>query len=187
MSDNKDARSRNIELVITAEIIDRAIPRNSGHCIISDAVQLAIPEALRVHTDLQTIRFSLPDSRKRYVYLTPRAAQHILIDFDQGVLPKPQQMKLRRPIQVVPMNRKKPSDPGPHGVSLPKDHHRAKRATVENSQGATRPAVDVTIENGDLPTRGALADPPAAPKLDKATNHRYGGQRRVFGLKLMRE
>ena len=173
--------SRRIELDLTEEIIARATARNSGHCVIADAVRAAMPDATRISVDLQTIRFSHPLTGRRYVYLTPAAAQHVLIDFDQGIDPTPQEIKLGRPIHSAPINRKRFERTGEQGRRRSSDDPLATSVELKSEGGSkTRHATKL---NGEPPPKGALADPPKPQFKD---NRRYAGQRRSFGLKMLR-
>jgi hypothetical protein len=69
---------------INKEILRSAEKRNSAHCAIAHALAVKYPWATSVSVDLQTIRFSNPDKKLRYVYLTPRIAQEYVVSFDQG-------------------------------------------------------------------------------------------------------
>ncbi len=53
--------------------------------------------------DLQTIRFSDPTKRKRFVYLTPSVAQHNILKFDKGDQVKPFAFSLTEPVRSRPM------------------------------------------------------------------------------------
>src|SRR5262245_57512785 len=66
---------------VTDELIETALPKNSEHCMIADAVKIAFPGAKGVSVDLATIRFSDPEKGLRYIYLTPRIAQTALVEF----------------------------------------------------------------------------------------------------------
>lgn len=70
---------------VTAEHIARAKRADSEHCMIADALRDWRPEAAFISVDLQTIRFTDERAGRRYVYLTPPAAQAALIDWDQGL------------------------------------------------------------------------------------------------------
>lgn len=78
-----------LNISITGEVIGSAVRRNSGHCMIADAVRNSaiaagmLPSAIAV--DLQTIRVTDRKTSRRYIYLTPRRGQVALLDFDQGV------------------------------------------------------------------------------------------------------
>jgi hypothetical protein len=69
--------------------------------MIAEAIRLAVPNAQSVAVDLVTIRWTDPVRELRYIYLTPRLAQHALIDFDSGVEPRPFDVKLAGAAQVV--------------------------------------------------------------------------------------
>lgn len=89
-----------ITVAVTREIIDLSERRNSSHCMIAEAVKRSVPEARHVSVDLATIRFTDPNKRLRYIYLTPRKAQYALLDFDQGHHAEPFEVQLRA-AQVV--------------------------------------------------------------------------------------
>jgi hypothetical protein len=84
-----------VNVIVSSEEIDFAIPRDSSHCMIAEAVRAAYPGAQYVTVDLQTIRFTDITKQRRYTYLTPRLAQLALIHFDQGVKPEPFKFQLR--------------------------------------------------------------------------------------------
>jgi hypothetical protein len=67
---------------VTADVLNTAKRSNSSHCAIADAIKEHLPDARFVSVDLQTIRFSR--GTKRFIYLTPRSAQQLIVDFDQG-------------------------------------------------------------------------------------------------------
>lgn len=161
---NQERFSRRQVFEVTPEIIEQATARNSGHCVVADAIKLAIPTASKVSVDLQTIRFSVPETGKRYIYLTPQPVQNILLDFDQGEVPTAQSIRLGRPVQITSINRQRKPSGGGTVIS------------VRPSDSA------VTKEGGQVPRRGALAHPPSR----KVENRRYAGQRRIFGLKILR-
>lgn len=93
--------ANNIRIHVTADLIAAAIPRDSSHCMIAEAVHETVPTASHISVDLQTIRFSRRDQRKRYTYLTPRIAQLALVAWDAGVRPEPFAFTLRAP-QITP-------------------------------------------------------------------------------------
>ena len=92
---SKPEGSPRLAVDVTDEIIAAAVPRDSAHCMLAEAVRAAYPGAVRVSADLQTIRFTDPARGRRYVYLTPRVAQVALINFDQGNLPAAFKFRLR--------------------------------------------------------------------------------------------
>lgn len=94
-ADRKRPKAPRVVLDVTEEIIEDAIPRDSSHCLWADAVKAAWPDARRIAVDIQTIRFTDPKKGLRYIYLTPRAVQVSLVQFDQGVRPIPHSAQLR--------------------------------------------------------------------------------------------
>jgi len=79
--------SPRLEFVVTKEVIETSKTQSSSHCMIAEAIRAAYPGAQQISVDLQTIRFSDPVKRLRYVYLTPRTAQVPIVYFDQGYTP----------------------------------------------------------------------------------------------------
>ena len=95
------AHYRRIDVEVTQEHIDTAIPSDSAHCMIADAIRAAVPQAKKIAVDLQAIRFTDPEKGQRYVYFTPTIGQDALIAFDEGTPIKPFSFTLRSPIQVI--------------------------------------------------------------------------------------
>jgi hypothetical protein len=158
----KHARAPKVELAVTTEHIETSTKADSSHCMIADAIKAAVPNAARVSVDLQTIRFSDPGKRRRYVYLTPRTAQEALIEFDQGRTVEPFQVLLRG-AHVIAM----PAAPGERrGAAEPGQ----RRQVVDRGSASRVPEV----VGGKAPPLGALAS--------KSTKI---GRRRQFGLRAM--
>jgi hypothetical protein len=84
-----------VHVAVKAETINTSMRANSSHCMIAEAIKLAVPEAKHVAVDISTIRWSDPAKGLRYVYLTPRVAQEALVDFDEGTPPSPFSFILR--------------------------------------------------------------------------------------------
>jgi hypothetical protein len=106
---------------VTEALIDRATERDSRHCMIAEAIQLARPHFRGVMVDLQTIRWSNPRTRKRYICLTPENAARALVAFDQGDAIDPFSVSLR-PIQVTDSIRALPSEEGKPRRKRPSRH-----------------------------------------------------------------
>ncbi len=85
------------EINVSQEDIDNGIPKNSSRCVVATAVARAIPDAMHILVDYQTIRFSLPADRKRLIYLTPQAVEDYVIAFDAGDPIQPFRFGLRDP------------------------------------------------------------------------------------------
>lgn len=86
-----------LDVQITPEGFERAVRSASGGCLIADAIKDQHPAFSKVAVDMATIRVSDAKTGKRYIYLTPPAAQHLLLSFDQG-WPKPpiEDIRIRR-------------------------------------------------------------------------------------------
>jgi hypothetical protein len=97
-------RLKTLRVEVTQDIIETALPANSGHCMISDAVKLAAEgrrwRISKVLTDLQTIRFTDLKKRIRYICFTPRIGQIALLAFDQGQRPEPFSFRLKA-VQII--------------------------------------------------------------------------------------
>jgi len=116
----RGARSPRIKAPVTQDIIDRAVPRDSGHCMIADAIRAIRPDAIFVAVDLATIRFTEGD--RRYVYLTPRTGQRALIAFDHGEKIEPFNLRLENAhvLQAGHGARRKPAElKGTRGAGVP--------------------------------------------------------------------
>ena len=72
---------------VTQADIDRGIKNHSSRCMVTQTIIRSIPEAKRVETDMQTIRWT--QNGERIVYITPYAVQDYLIAFDAGDEIKP--------------------------------------------------------------------------------------------------
>jgi hypothetical protein len=84
---------------VTASIIETAIPENSSHCMIADAIKAAaINKKMRIGkvlVDLATIRFTDRDTGRRYTCLTPQIGQQAIVKFDRGEKPEPFAFRLK--------------------------------------------------------------------------------------------
>lgn len=154
---------RGIVLEVTDEIINSSIPRDSGHCVWADAIKAAVPTATRISVDLQTMAFTDPVSKRRYVYLTPARAQVDLVKFDQGIRPEPCVLRLGKPAQIRKSGTSRPAaTSSPPLRELPED---GKAVVVMEESNRAAPQ----ILGGQLPPVAALS------------NRR--GRRRTFGIR----
>jgi len=153
-------RTPQLTLTATAEIIAAAVPKDSGHCMWADALRAVFPTAKSVAVDLQTIRFTDPEKKLRYVYLTPRPAQITLLQFEKGMVPQPTTVRLRGG-QVTKSN------------SYVKPFH--KPAMPDGDQTELQP-------DGHIPNIIGGKRPPRA----RLSNVGYRGMRREFGLRGVR-
>jgi hypothetical protein len=90
-----------MKVTITPELVERAVQKDSRHCMIAEAIKLQNPHFKSILVDLATIRWTNPRTRKRYVCLTPEVAGEALVRFDQGQDIEPFAFTLT-PIQATP-------------------------------------------------------------------------------------
>jgi hypothetical protein len=102
-----------MRVTITPELVERAVQRDSRHCMIAEAIKEQNPHFERVLVDLQTIRWTNPRTGKRYICLTPEVAGALLVDFDQGREIEPFAFSLRT-TQITP-TRAEAKRTGGHG------------------------------------------------------------------------
>jgi hypothetical protein len=161
--------SPRLHLDITKELIQAAVPRDSNHCMIAEAVKIAFPGARGVAVDLATIRFSDRKKRLRYSYMTPRIAQATLVNFDQGRKPEPFSFLLRGAMVT-------------RAVSSSTGHKKtARRSPTKAQSEATRKATLVRRNEGLVPERVGGKTPP----LQKSSDNVPFSRRRAFGLRAL--
>jgi hypothetical protein len=170
-----DPKIGRVTVSVTAEHIEHAIPMDSSHCMIADAIKAAVPKAKAVSVDLASIRWTDPRAGKRYLYLTPPSVQAALIRFDNGQKPTPFRFTLRQPAQIANS-----------GVE-----------TTRRGGRVTHGVAQVTTDDGDLPTKIGGTLPPIGPltntektgrhrdRLPDQTNLMLQGRRRAFGIRRM--
>lgn len=169
---SKNYGGRGIVLDVTQEIINAATERSSSHCIIADALRAAVPDATRVSVDLQTIRYTLNGRRRRYIYLTPALAQAVLVQFDQGLKPKPFLFRLGKPAQIMRSDARAHEARGerkPRGVKV-NDGDSIPIGQARNLKKTTKSAP--VVIGGTYPPTAALSS--------------TRGRRRTFGLKSLK-
>ena len=110
---------------VTKELINDGVSRNSNHCMVAEGLKSGYPELKYVAVDIQTIRASDPEKRERYVWITPRSVQQMIVDFDRGRKPKPFKVYLRDG-QVIESGRT--NDKG----------YKKKKAALRKSRGSRR-------------------------------------------------
>jgi len=158
-------RSPRVRLEVTDELIQAAVPKDSNHCMIAEAVKIAFPEARAIAVDLATIRFSDPKKQLRYTYMTPRIAQVALVNFDQKRKPEPFTFLLRG-AQVTHVGRKT-TDTKPRSEAQRKATKKASLAFRNGRKG------------GNVPDRVGGKTPP----LQKSSDNLPFSRRRAFGLR----
>jgi hypothetical protein len=85
---------------VSSRIIAEAVKADSHHCMIADGIKKRIPKAQFISVDLQSIRFTDPDTKIRYQYFTPLTGQQNLVKFDQGKSIKPFTITLKDGIKI---------------------------------------------------------------------------------------
>lgn len=158
-----------LAVFITQEAIERAKRRDSGHCMIAEAIREKLPDASYVAVDLQTIRFTRMKNQKRYVYLTPRIAQLALIAFDQGRDPLPFGFRLRNG-QTLPVSKNSEEQ------RARKREYNAEYQRQWRNNKKKKPNFKISgyQNTGNAPNIEGGKPPPIAP-----------GRRRAFGLRAL--
>jgi hypothetical protein len=190
-----------VNLAITPELIADAIAEDSSHCMIAESVKVALPHVRHVSVDIQTIRFSDPQDRVRYVYLTPRLGQTALVRFDAGEEIEPFTMQLRDP-HITPMNaprsqRKPPAVPRTEHDRQVADAKRAlladareRKARVQApiGRGGTSPKMVAGSKPGPKGGGQALprlegGNPPPTAALASGDGRIPPSRRREYGMR----
>jgi hypothetical protein len=187
--------SPTIQVTIGQEQLDRAIKSNSGGCLIADAIKSQYPNLSSVTVDMATIRVSDRQRGERYTYLTPPAAQHVLLSFDQGWPNPTEQLVIKSAVKIDPIKRQRAASEyraqrlaelaakEDSGQAL-SQWERAAITRMTNSPAADRPHTSgptEVVEQRDrsITIRGGNPIPqgPNHPNLLR-------GRNRIFGAKL---
>jgi len=193
-----------LQLTIGQDQIDRAVQSNSGGCLIADAIKTQYPELTGVTVNMATIRVSDRKRGERYTYLTPPAAQHVLLAFDQGWPNPADHLTIERAVQINPIVRARSPERRAARIdelrkaAATRDLTRAERAALtrmskpgvppssqrisENprrARPASHPPAEIHSERGQVQVRGGppRVQGPAHPNL-------LAGRDRHFGAKL---
>jgi hypothetical protein len=151
---------------VTAKHIEKAKREDSTGCVIALAIEDAVPGAKSITVDLQTIRWSDPVRRQRYIYLTPVKCMRSLVDFDLGKVIDPFDFSLRNAM-VTPMNRKNPNRDDSLERSAPIKRRRPSNTRKLKARDAANPG-EVVIEGGN--------PPPAAAYSSRKGRRTYGAK-----------
>ncbi len=169
---------------VTQEIIATSVRKDSSHCMISDAIAAAVPDAKFISVDIQTIRYTLGEFR--YTYLTPRRGQVALIRFDQGEEIEPFTFQLRtgqttrsgarRAVRTgTPQPRTKAQQAATKNAMAQSTKPFGPREEAELVRGSGAQTNVPSIRGGHTPPLAPLANGPAIPKA----------RRRTYGLRAM--
>jgi len=132
---------------VLQEDIDRAIANCSNRCAVAEAIRRYYPTAVRMRVDLATIRFTLPEKQKRYIYLTPAKAQEYIIAFDAGEKLEPFSFRLDvQGRQTIPSQ----SMPAEVQLKLHERAHNGRRVNtkVEKIGGKAPPRLGPSTSRG---------------------------------------
>jgi hypothetical protein len=155
-------RAPRVRINVTEGIIDVSEQRNSSHCMVAEAVKMAVPGAKGVSVDIQTIRWTDPAKPLRYIYLTPRKVQAAIIRFDQGSHSEPFEFEVTQG-QVIKANPRRATKPAP--TPMPDGKSTELGSTENGPSGLPR------VVGGQGPPRASLSNTGGI------------GNRRTFGLR----
>lgn len=164
----KGLRAPRVNIQVTDELIESAIPRDSSHCMIADALGVAYPKAQYVSVDVQTIRFTDREKGLRFTYLTPRTCQLALLEFDLGKHPEPFSFELRGGQVTMAGHKHRPTPESSSG-------DRKKADLSDALKKAHLSKKSVLSRDGVVPVRIGGKTPPRIPFA----------RRREFGLRAM--
>lgn len=167
---------------VTAEHIATAVPKDSGHCMIADALAAAMPQATYVSVDLATIRWTDEAAGLRYIYLTPGRAQRALIAFDQGEKPEPFRVRAQA-AQIVLTGAARRRRSAQYAEAKERSGKRPFQQAflATPSHGTADSSVPVKVGGETLP-KGALQGG-TAKRQDEPARQQQRGKRREFGLR----
>lgn len=175
-----------VKVVVTQELVDRAVQRDSHHCMIAEAIKEQNPHFARILVDLQTIRWTNTRTGKRYICLTPEEAAAKLVDFDQGrqIEPFAFAVKVVQVTGATPGNRGRKQLDGQmtiHGGNpLPHGHLRGEEGS--GSDGAAKIRAHRARAAAARSTSNEVAEPP-----DQASNIvRSSRAYRQYGRRLLK-
>lgn len=130
--------SPTLQITIGVEQVQRAIKSNSGGCLIADAIKSQYPNLSGVSVDMATIRVTDRERGERYTYLTPPAAQHVLLSFDQGWPNPTEQLMIRGAVKITPITRPKSGKYSPEGIRATREvRHQNLQAKVARGEPLT--------------------------------------------------
>jgi hypothetical protein len=103
----KKKRPKGVSPTLTLHITDEnyaaAVRSSSGGCLIADAIKREYPHLSAVTVDMATIRATDRAKGERYTYLTPPAAQQLLLGYDQGWSKLVDEVSVRAAVKVTPV------------------------------------------------------------------------------------
>ena len=188
---------------VTQDLIDGAKREDSSHCMIAEALKVALPEATHISVDLATIRYTDRKHQRRVMILTPPPAQVGLLMFDQADPDLvPFEFNLPAPAQIVQMRKRPKTDTSisPKGERRPSKVDTSTRSKVDTSSPKKRQRAILGPTNGKkippklggtLPPLGSLRggqaarDKPMKNKTGAAAANYTAGRLRQYGLRML--
>jgi hypothetical protein len=156
---------------ITEKDIERAKRNDSYICVVSQAIARCIPDATRIETDTQSIRFTRQG--QRLVYLTPYAVQGYVIAFDAGDPIQPFSFQLRDPAKV---QTRRPTARGRVAVAA---YNRVKSHVRRKARASGRSLTDPEVVADMRDAATAAYAEAAAPNDHSERMHEPKGEGRV--------
>ena len=167
-------RAPRLTVKVTAQVIEAAKKADSAHCMIAEAIRKQLPWAHNISVDTFTIRFSDLKKRRRYFYRTPQIGQDGIVQFDQGLTPKPFSMNLRAD-QITPIAHRSESAKAKRRQTDAKRRRRRARIMIKGG-GASNPTGELIVDGGTAPPLQRTIDDPLVPV----------SRRREFGRRILR-
>lgn len=150
-----------MKITVRRDHIASARRKDSHHCMIVDAIKEQTNTQF-IMVDTQSIRFSDPETRERYVYFTPPKAQEAILRWDRGVDVQPFVFDLNSPVKITPI--RKTYTGTARALNKARAKYDAKRASRPDPMAPR------------LVKRGSTVPPPTAAR---ATRFREFGVRRL--------
>lgn len=176
----------------------RARKASSGGCLIADAIKSQYPHLTGISVDMATVRVSDRKEGKRYTYLTPAIAQHLLLSFDQGWKQPTEEVAIRRAVKIEPMTRGRGVDAAAavaarrteriqraeeklaagEQLTLRQQQQLTKDRNAEQATPVERPSSHgpTEIERGVVHGGRPLRQGPAHPNLLRGRNRLFGAK-----------
>lgn len=153
--------SPTLNVRIAPEAYERAVKSKSGGCLIADQIKDQYPHLSKVTVDMATIRVSDRKDGKRYTYLTPSSAQHLLLSFDQG-WPNPiDEVVLKRAVVVTPITRAR------YGNNSKEERAAARAAKIAELEAKVAAGEDLT--RGEASALAKMRNAKEAPDRPSTT------------------
>ena len=180
-----DFENSHVKVRVTDADIINAIARDSTHCAVAEAIKRQVPEAQGVDVDAQSIRFRIPEQKKRFIFFTPRIVQAYIAAFDAGEELQEFEFTLGHPIWVGPIgvwanvtNNTRVRKPG-----RPKKGEVVGDVVLQDEDEVVGTALITITEpvrqggNGRVLERKTVVRAPSLPAYTRPTRERvYGGR-----------